>query len=274
MKKTMRDLLAHPGLLVIPGVHNALGAKIIEEAGFEAVYISGFAVEASYGYPDLGLLTMTEVISRAASIVEAVNIPVICDADTGYGNATNVVRTVREFERIGIDGIHLEDQALPKKCGAFTEKELISKEEMVGKLRAALDTRTNKDFIIIARTDAIAVGGMEEAVARGHAYQEAGADAIMLQIPRSIEEIKTACTSFTKPAVLTVSESGVQPVLPFAELEAMGLKVALVPLTLTFSAITAMRHAAKEIKELGSIKPIIESNDSWDTVLALLGYQK
>ena len=276
MKKTagIRDLIARPGMLVLPGVYDALGARIVEEAGFEAVYISGFCLEASYGLPDMGILTMTEIVSRAASTAAAVGIPLICDADTGYGNAVNVIRTVQEFERAGVAGIHLEDQILPKKCGAFPDKRLVTTGEMVGKIRAAVDARTDPDFLIIARTDAVASGGIEEAVRRGRAYEEAGADAIMVQIPRTVDEIRTACTSFTKPIVLTISESGVQPVLPFAELEQMGLKIAIVPLTLTISAITVMRQVARDIRELESIKPIMERNDSWDSVLQLVGLER
>ena len=186
MKKStiMRKILARPGMLIIPGAYDGLSAMILQEAGFEAVYMSGFAVSASYGVPDTGILTLTEVVSRAASIAEAIDIPVICDADTGYGNAINVIRTVREFERAGVAGIHLEDQVLPKKCGHFRGKQLIPTAEMVGKLRAALDARTDPDFIIMARTDAVASFGIEEAIKRIRS-QEGDVEEVALKLKNS-----------------------------------------------------------------------------------------
>jgi len=276
MKKTtkLRELIKRKGALVAPGVYDALGAKIVEEAHFEAVYISGYAVEASYGNPDMGILTMTEVVNRAASIADAVDLPVICDADTGFGNAVNVIRTVREFERAGVAGIHIEDQDMPKKCGSFPGKRLISKEEMVGKIRAAVDARTDPDFHIMARIDAFESLGIEEIIARGHAYAEAGADVLMPIIPLTSDQIKMVCKSFFKPVLVGVAESPVRMRHPFAELEEMGVKVILIPLTLTFSAITAMRRAAKEMKEMGSIQEIFERNDSWESVLRLVGYDR
>ena len=161
MKPTakLRQLLARDGLLIACGVYDALGAKIAEEAGYQAVYISGFCVEASFGYPDVGVISMTEFVDRAASVAAATERPVICDADTGFGNAVNVVRTVRELERTGVAGLHLEDQRMPKKCGAFAGKRLISKGEMLGKLHAALDARVDPDFLVIGRTDAINLPG-------------------------------------------------------------------------------------------------------------------
>ena len=270
----LRELLKRKGILVAPGVHNALGAKIVEEAGFEAVYISGFAVEASYGYPDMSNITMTEMVQRAASVAQSVEIPVICDAETGFGNAINVIRAVREFERAGVAGIHLEDQALPKKCGSFPGKEVIPKEEMVGKIRAAIEARRDPDFVIIARTDAFESHGMGEIIARGRAYAEAGADLIQPILPLTREQIKTACSSFDKPVMVVVSETPVRIMHPFAALEEMGVKLALIPLTLTFTAITAMRRAAKEIKESGTITSIVERNDKWESVLNLVGYDR
>jgi 2-methylisocitrate lyase-like PEP mutase family enzyme len=276
MKKTsvLRKLLGREGMLVAPGVCDALGARIVEEAGFEVGYVSGFAVEASYGNPDMGMLTMTEVVTRAASVAEAVELPVICDADTGFGNAVNVIRTVREFEKAGVAGIHLEDQDLPKKCGSFPGKRLISKEEMVGKIHAAVDTRTDPDFLIIARTDAFESGGIEEVIARGRTYEEEGADVIMPILPLTEDQIRGVCTSLSKPNAVVVVESPVRIRHPFAELEKMGVKLAIIPLTLTFSAITAMRRAAKDIKELGSIQPFMERNDSWESILELVGYDR
>ncbi|MGE0718453.1 MAG: oxaloacetate decarboxylase, partial [Alphaproteobacteria bacterium] len=161
--RRLRELLARPGLTIAPGIYDGLGARIVQEAGFDAVYISGFCVEASYGLPDMGMLTMTEVVDRAAAVADSVDLPVICDADTGYGNAVNVIRTVQMFERAGIAGVHIEDQVLPKKCGAFPNRTLVSKSEMIGKIHAAVDARRDHDFVLIARTDAVASpGGMPE----------------------------------------------------------------------------------------------------------------
>ena len=280
MKQTtvMRQIFARPGLFILPGIYDGLSAKIVEEAGFEALYISGWAVAASYGMPDMGILTLTEVVSRAASITEAVNIPVICDADTGYGNAINVMRTVRELERAGVAGIHLEDQVLPKKCGHFPGRSLISTEEMVGKLHAALDARTDPDFVIIARTDAVASMGLEEAIRRGRSYIEAGADMIFMVLhnsPRIVNEVKTVCSSFAKPTMVDIGSSP-DATPPLAELNATGLKVALLTTALLFSALTAVRKSAKEIKQFGlaGIKAVKERNDSFESGKQLVGVDR
>jgi len=269
--RRLRELLARPGLLIAPGIHDGLGARIVAEAGFEAVYISGFCIEASYGLPDMGMLTMTEVVERAAAVADSMDLPVICDADTGYGNAVNVIRTVKQFEKAGVSGIHLEDQALPKKCGAFPNKVLISREEMVGKIHAAVDARVDPDFVLIARTDAVeSPGGMTETIERGLAYIEAGADLVLVQIPRNLEEIRQSCEGLNGRTVLTISENRVAPVLTFAEYETLGLKLGLLPLSLTFCAITAMRKAARAIHQSQSIQPVMEGNDGWSSVLDLV----
>lgn len=269
--RRLRELLSKPGMLVAPGVGDALGARIVAEAGFDVVYISGFCIEASYGMADMGMLTMTEVTERAASVTAAVDLPVLCDADTGYGNSVNVIRTVKQFERAGIAGIHLEDQSLPKKCGALPDRALVSTGEMMGKIKAAVDARTDPDFLIIARTDAVQAGGMPETIERGFAYLDAGADMVMVQIPRNLDELRESCQAFNGKTVLTISESKVAPVLPFKDLEEMGLKLGLIPLSLTFAAITAMRKAIRQIKEQQSIVELMSGHDSFDTVLKLVG---
>ncbi len=268
--KQLRTLLQRPEMLIAPGVHDGLGARIVEQAGFDAVYISGFCIEASFGLPDMGMLSMKEVIDRAASVADATELPVICDADTGYGNAVSVVRAVQQFERAGISGIHLEDQALPKKCGAFPDKVLVSTDEMVGKIYAAVDARRDENFLLIARTDAVASEGIEASMERGQAYIEAGADLVLVQIPRTLEEIRETCERLPGRAVLTISENRAAPVLTFAEYEKMGLKLGLLPLSLTFRAITAMREAAASIRKHGSIAQVQEQNIGWDEVLDLV----
>ena len=275
MKPTakLRQLLARDGLLIACGVYDALGAKIAEEAGYQAVYISGFCVEASFGYPDVGMISMTEFVDRAASVAAATERPVICDADTGFGNAVNVVRTVRELERAGVAGLHLEDQRMPKKCGAFAGKRLISKGEMLGKLHAALDARVDPDFLVIGRTDAINLpGGLDETLDRGHAYLEAGCDMILVTVPTDEHQVREICRAFGHRSVLTINESGVSPALPFAEYERLGLKLGLVTISLTFAAITAMRTAAREIMERGEIGTVMARHDDWSSVLKLVGF--
>ena len=280
MKKStrMRQILDQPGMLILPGVYDGLTAKIVEEAGFEAAYMSGWSVAASYGKPDMGILTMTDVVTRAASITEVVDIPVICDVDTGFGSAINVIQTVRAMERVGVAGIHMEDQVAPKKCGQFPGRSLISVEEMVGKLHAALDARTDPDFIIIARTDAVASMGVEEAIRRGRSYIEAGADMIfvvMHQNPHILDEIRKVCSSFTKPTMVDLGSSP-DATAPVNELSGTGLKVALVTTAIVFATITAVRQAARDMKQLGvaGIKAVKERNDSFDSGKRLLGVDK
>ncbi|MEG2418992.1 MAG: 2,3-dimethylmalate lyase, partial [Eubacterium sp.] len=187
----MRELLSTKKMVVAPGAHDAMTAKVIGRLGFDAVYMTGYGQSASHlGQPDVGLLTMTEMVARANAIVEAAGVPVIADADTGFGNAVNVMRTVREYEKAGVAVIQLEDQVMPKKCGHMVGREIVSKEEMVGKIKAAVDTRVNPDFMIMARTDARTTKGIDEALERGLAYKEAGADIIFIESPEGEEEMK------------------------------------------------------------------------------------
>src|SRR5256714_11916196 len=195
MRTTTRllELLAGPDLIVAPGAYDALSARLIAQAGFPAVYMTGFGTAASVlGQPDVGLLTMSEMVSRAAALAAVVgDRPLIADADTGYGNPINVRRTVREYERAGVAAIHIEDQVWPKKCGHMEGKQVIPVDEMVQKIRAAADARQDPDFVIIARTDANAVNGFEDALQRGKAYREAGADVLFIEAPRSLAELRT-----------------------------------------------------------------------------------
>jgi 2,3-dimethylmalate lyase len=274
----MRQILDRPGMLILPGVYDALSGKIVEEAGFEAVYMSGWSVAASFGKPDMGILTMTDVVSRAASITDVVDIPLICDIDTGYGNAINVIETIRAMERAGVAGVHMEDQVAPKKCGQFPGRTLISVDEMAGKLRAALDARTDPDFIVIARTDAVAPMGVAEAIRRGRAYIDAGADMIfvvMHQNPRILDEIKTVCSSFSKPTMVDLGSSP-DATAPVEGLSNTGLKVALVTTALVFAAMTAVRQGARDMKQFGvaGIKTLKERNDSFESGKQLLGVNR
>src|SRR5438270_5967929 len=207
----LRELLAGPDLLVAPGAYDGLSARLIAQAGFSAVYMTGFGTAASVlGQPDVGLLTMSEMVSRAAALAAVVgDRPLIADADTGYGNPISVRRTVREFERAGVAGLHIEDQVWPKKCGHMEGKQVIPTDEMVQKIRAAVDARQDPDLVIIARTDAIAVNGLEDALMRGQAYRDAGADVLFIEAPRSITELQTIKQTFPHvPLLYNWAESG------------------------------------------------------------------
>src|SRR5947207_8862686 len=189
----LRELLAGPELIVAPGAYDALSARLIVQAGFSVVYMTGFGTAASVlGQPDVGLLTMSEMVGRVAALAAvAGDVPLIADADTGYGNPISVRRTIQEYERTGVAALHIEDQVWPKKCGHMEGKQVIPMEEMVQKVRAAVDARRNPDFVIIARTDANAVNGLEDAMRRARAYRDAGADVLFIEAPRSVEELRT-----------------------------------------------------------------------------------
>ncbi|MGC2304491.1 isocitrate lyase/PEP mutase family protein, partial [Candidatus Binatus sp.] len=189
-RSRLRDLLAGPEMVVAPFVYDCLQAKLAAAAGFDAVYMTGFGTAAARGYPDLGLLTMTEMVANARAISQSVNVPVICDADTGYGNPLNVWRTVREYEDAGASALHIEDQVFPKRCGFLAGKQVIPMEDMVPKVRAACDARRDKNLVIIARTDALAVNGWDDVVRRAHAYREAGADLIFADGIKTLDDLK------------------------------------------------------------------------------------
>ncbi len=244
----LRQLLN--GFVVAPGVYDGLSARVAAAAGFSALYCSGGAVARSTGVPDLGLLSMTEVLQRVREVVDASPLPVIADADTGYGNALNVVRTVREFERVGAAAIHLEDQVSPKKCGHYVGQELISAAEMVQKLHAALDTR--REMLIIARTDARGRLGLDEAICRARLYAEAGADLVFIEAPLSREEIESIARSVSAPLLINMFEGGKTPLLPAAELARMGYRVMIVPSDLQRAAIKAMELVAETLLRDGS----------------------
>ena len=213
-------------IVVAPGAYDAFSAKLIEHIGFEVVYITGAGVAAGMlGAPDIGLVTMTEQLLQAQNIVNAVNIPVICDADTGYGNPITVMRTVRAFERAGVCAIHLEDQESPKKCGHLEGKKLVSKEEMVQKIRAAVYARKSKHFMIIARTDARSVTGLDDALERGHAYICAGADVLFVEAPESLDELKVIGKSFDYVPLLLNCGGKKTPTISVQDAERLGFKL-------------------------------------------------
>ncbi len=239
----LRSLLAGPDLLVAPGAYDALSARLIAQAGFPAVYMTGFGTAASVlGQPDVGLLTMSEMVARASALASVVgDVSLIADADTGYGNPLNVQRTIHEYERAGVAGLHIEDQVWPKKCGHMEGKQVIPLDEMVQKVRAAVDARQDPDFVIIARTDANAVNGLEDALRRGRAYREAGADVIFIEAPRSLEELQAIAQAFTDtPLLFNWAESGKTPLLSLPEIQTLGFKLVIFPVSLLFAATHAM----------------------------------
>jgi 2-methylisocitrate lyase-like PEP mutase family enzyme len=253
----LKQLLKRNRLLVAPGCFDGLSARLVEEAGFEAAYLSGGAVARSMGIPDIGLVTMSESIERAVQVVSATNIPIIADADTGYGNAVNLVRTVREFERAGVAAIHIEDQITPKRCGHLDGKEVIALAEMEKKLEAALKTRADPDFCIIARTDARGVYGFDDAIARARAFAKLGVDAVFVEAPQSEEELAEIPHRLPSvPLLVNVFKGGKTPMLPMQKLEGMGYRIAIYPSETQRAAIHAMRHVLATLKRDGTTESI------------------
>ncbi|CQR72381.1 2,3-dimethylmalate lyase [Sporomusa ovata DSM 2662] len=274
MKRTtiLRQLLAGKNIVVTPGAHDALTAKIIEKTGFPAVYMTGYGQAASHlGKPDVGLLTMTEMVARAANIVEAVSVPVIADADTGFGNAVNVMRTVREYEKAGVAAIQLEDQVAPKKCGHMIGRQVVSKEEMVGKIKAAVDARRDNDLVIIARTDARTVHGINEALDRAKAYEEAGADLLFVESPESIEEMKLITSSFNVPVLANMVEGGRTPLLLNQELEEIGFNIVIYPTASTYSVCLAVSRLMQNLKQMGTTAGMMDEMIKFTEFNELIG---
>jgi carboxyvinyl-carboxyphosphonate phosphorylmutase len=240
--------------VLAPGCYDALGARLIEEAGFSAVYMSGFGTSAGLlGRPDVGLVSMSEMVDNARRIVDAVDLPVIADADTGYGNAINVLRTVREYEKAGVAALHIEDQVAPKKCGHMEGKQVVSVAEMVEKVRAAVDARISSDLLIIARTDARAVEGLDAAIERAARYREAGADILFIEAPQSVEEIRAIADAFPSvPLLFNYAEGGKTPAVEHALLAELGYAIVIFPIATLLVATKAMRAMLERIRADGS----------------------
>jgi 2-methylisocitrate lyase-like PEP mutase family enzyme len=248
----LRELLSGPELVIAPGAYDALSARLIAQSGFQAVYLTGFGTAASVlGQPDVGLLTMSEMVSRAEALATVVgDIPLIADADTGYGNPINVRRTVREYERAGVAALHIEDQVWPKKCGHMEGKQVIPTQEMVQKIHAAVEARQDPELVIIARTDANAVNGLEDALQRGKAYREAGADVLFIEAPRSLAELHTIAETFPDvPLLFNWAESGKTPAMSLPEIRTLGFKLIIFPVSLLFAATYTMLQLLKVLKQ-------------------------
>ncbi len=257
--KKMRELFKQNKLVVAPGAHDALTAKIIAKMGFDAVYMTGYGQSASHlGSPDVGLMTMTEMVMRAANTVEAAGIPVIADADTGFGNAVNVTRTVREYEKAGVAVIQLEDQVLPKKCGHMTGRQLVSLEEMLGKIRAAVDTRINPDLMIMARTDARTIQGIDAAIERGLAFVENGADIVFIESPESIEEMALINQKIPCLTLANMVEGGRTPMPTNSELEKLGYNLVIYPTASTYMTTKSMMRLWAALKQDGTTKGMMD----------------
>ena len=262
--KQLREKLNRTPMVVAPFVYDALQAKIAERVGFEAVYMTGFGTAAARGFPDLGLLTMSEMVENVRTIARSVQIPLICDADTGYGNPVNVWRTVNEYERAGAAALHIEDQVWPKRCGFLAGKQVIPQDEMVPKVRAACDARHNPDTVIIARTDALAVNGWDDVVRRATAYREAGADLIFVDGIRTLDDLRNYAERLKNLPLLYNGQ-----LLPVAELARHGFRLTIYSGTLLHYYQSA-RNALSELKETGAVKPVAQDN-AFRELIDLLG---
>ena len=247
--RRLRALLAAPNMVVAPGAYDAITARAIEHAGFPAVYMTGAGASAAKGYPDYGLLTLTEMAENAGMMARSVSVPLIADADTGYGNELNVTRTVREFESRGVAGIHIEDQVSPKRCGHLDGKAVVSREEFVSKIRAAVAARRDPDFLIIARTDARAVIGFEEAAARANLALAAGADMAFVEAVETLEEMKAVPKTVKGACLLNVVPGGKTPLVPLPAAEAMGYRMAILPGMTLRAILPALDATLKALME-------------------------
>jgi 2,3-dimethylmalate lyase len=262
MKTTtlLRKYVDAPEIVMIPGVPDALGARPAEQAGFKAVFLSGYAASASLlGAPDVGLLTMTEMAEYARRIVDAVRIPVFADGDNGHGNATNVMRTMRQFERAGVAAIFFEDQVSPKRCGHMSGKQVIPTNEMVAKIKAAVDARVDPDLLIMARTDAVGINGIDDAIERMHRYLEAGANLSFVEAPTSVEEMRRITREIPAPNMANVLAGGKTPILTAQELQDLGFSIAAYPTLLTYAMARSMQRALAHLQSTGTTAGLAET---------------
>jgi 2-methylisocitrate lyase-like PEP mutase family enzyme len=267
----LKNMLKENRIVVAPGAYDGLSARLVEQAGFPAVYASGGAIARSTGVPDMGLISPDEIVTRLSEIVEAVGVPVIADADTGYGNALSAQRAARAFERVGVAAFHLEDQTFPKKCGHYDDKGLVPAAEMVQKLRAVRDALTDPDFIVIARTDAIAVEGYEAALARAAAYLEAGADMVFVEAPTTEQQIADIAKRLPGYKLINMFHGGKTPLLPVPKLQEFGYHVVIIPSDTQRAAIRAMQRVLATIARDGSAAAMIDDMASFKEREAIIG---
>ena len=270
--RRLRQLLQKPGIIRSLGAHDVFTARLIEAAGLETVFIGGFGTSASLlGLPDVGFLTLTEMADAVRRMAQRVSIPVVADGDTGHGDLHNVVRTVREFEQAGAAGILLEDQVTPKRCGHFAGKQVIAVEEMVLKLKAALDARRDPDFVIVARTDAVAVEGIDAAIARANRYGQTGADVCFIEAPNSQKELERIPREVRYPLLVNMLTGGATPILPVAELEKLGYKIVVCPIESLLVAGTAIQKLIKTLLDRGRVDLPAEEMMTFAQVKKILG---
>jgi 2,3-dimethylmalate lyase len=257
-KISIRERLADANdIIILPGVYDALSAKIAEDVGFETAFQTGYGTSASLlGMPDFGFLNAGETLENAKRIINSVNIPILVDIDTGYGNPLNVWKIVKDLERIGAKGIFLEDQVWPKRCGHMTGKTVISKEEYILKLHAAIDAREDNEFIIVARTDSLAQFGIEEAIERGKEYQRIGADVIFIEAPKTIDQMELIAKEIKAPLLANMIEEGITPNLTADQLRKMGFKMVVFPLSALYSATFAIKQTLQTLKKTGTTKEL------------------
>jgi 2,3-dimethylmalate lyase len=269
----LRALLALGSPVLAPGAFDALSARLVEQAGFDCVYMTGFGTTASLlGRPDVGLLGGAEMAGNVRRLVQAIDVPLIADADTGYGNAINVVRTVQDYEQAGAAGLHIEDQILPKRCGHMSGKQVVPLEEMVGKIEAAVAARRDPDLVLIARTDARAVEGLDAALARARAYGAAGADLLFVEALESVDEIELVARELAgEQLVFNWAEGGKTPPLPYERLAELGFALVIMPITTLLAATRAMQGALAELRVAGTPLPVLDQLPSFDEFLNIIG---
>jgi 2,3-dimethylmalate lyase len=261
MKTTakLRQLIGEPGIIVAPGAYDCLTARLVEHAAFPAVYMTGAGTALTrLGKPDLGFATLSEMVANAAAMASTVSVPLIADADTGYGGALNVYRTVREYEKAGVAAVHIEDQVFPKRCGHLDGKQVVPIEEMVIKLRAAVEARTDDDLVLIARTDALAVTGLDDTLRRCRAYTEAGADVLFVEALRTREEIERVVREVDVPLLYNFVEHGKSPLVPVAELQRLGFKMVIFPGSIMLAVLPLVRQILAELKRRGTTEGLLD----------------
>jgi 2,3-dimethylmalate lyase len=277
MRKTslLKKLIIDEEILTMPGAHDALSAKVIELVGFKSVVLGGYSATASrLGKADVSYLSMTEMANSLHSIVEAVDIPVFADGDTGHGNVTNVQRTIREFEKAGVAGLFIEDQVFPKRCGHMDGKQIMPMMDMVAKIKSAVDARKDEDLVIMARTDAVAVIGVDEAIERSNIYREAGADLILVEAVRSKEQMKKTNESIDAPTMANMVEGGKTPILTVKELEDVGNSVACIPNATVYATTWALRELWTELKTKGTTRAYMDKMIHFEEFNRFVGLDK
>ena len=256
----LRCLLAEPGIIVAPGAYDCLTARIIQQAGFPAVYMTGAGTSvARLGYPDLALATMSEMVANASDIVATVDVPVIADADTGYGGILNIQRTIRQYQQCGVAAVHIEDQEFPKRCGHLDDKRVIPADEMAPKIRAAVDARTDPDFVLIVRTDALAVTGWDDTLRRCEKYIAAGADVLFIEGIRSVEEAERLGQTFEVPLLYNFVETGKSPLIPAGELGKLGFKIVIFPASAFLTVSKVVEGLMRELRERGTTEGLLNN---------------